>query len=98
MIARTETSISSPIMMLWLDFRVRTSIGASALSLKKSPLHPRVSFQARNPFRAQSNPIHTPIGSLAALHGEKVAEAAAQSDSDMGAAGPHGCLDRPSAR
>ena len=29
MIARTDTSISSPIMMLWLDFRVRTSIGAS---------------------------------------------------------------------
>ena len=29
MIAKTETSISSPIMMLWLDFRVRTSICAS---------------------------------------------------------------------
>ncbi|MDQ3719825.1 MAG: hypothetical protein M3350_03455, partial [Actinomycetota bacterium] len=29
MIANTETSISSPIMMLWFDFRVSTSNGAS---------------------------------------------------------------------
>src|SRR5271157_2719577 len=27
----TETSISSPIMMLWLDLRVRTSIGCTFL-------------------------------------------------------------------
>src|SRR4051812_42146003 len=31
MMARTEISISSPIMMLWLDFRVRTSIGQASL-------------------------------------------------------------------
>src|SRR4051794_11838383 len=40
MIARTETSISSPIMMLWLDFRVRTSMNASALSLTRPPAPP----------------------------------------------------------
>ena len=33
MIAETETSISSPIMMLWLDFLVRTSICAPVASV-----------------------------------------------------------------
>ena len=31
MIASTETSMSSPIMMLWLDLRVSTNMGSASL-------------------------------------------------------------------
>src|SRR5947208_19120 len=65
MIASTETSISSPIMMLWLDFRVRTSIVASVLYSKEPPRIPLGPPQAGNPFSAHSKGKPKPIGSLA---------------------------------
>jgi len=39
MIASTDTSMSSPIMMLWFDFLVRTSIGVSLPGDVVEPCH-----------------------------------------------------------
>ncbi len=54
MIDRTLTSMSSPIMMLWLDFRVRTSMGA----LAGTSLPPDHSATFRSQRQTPRNTLH----------------------------------------
>ena len=89
--ASTETSMSSPIMMLWLVFRVRTNIAASGLAAHNAAAPPTTVALTRplaSPGPARD--IHR--------HGPQAASLTAKPDSCLGPPGPHGRLDRAPAR
>src|ERR1700731_3813187 len=89
----TEISISSPIMMLWFDFLVRTST--------RFPLWPPQwgHYRGVRETNASAGPGHAGLcATLVASHGTQVASAAPKPDPDLDSPGPHRRLGRPSAR
>src|SRR4051812_45478906 len=98
MIARTDTSMSSPIMMLWLDFLVRTSMPASMHSLSGPPAPCPALPSYKNPFPAIVRAKQGRLVVLPPFHGPTVPQAPTQPDPHLGSPGPDRCLDRPSAR
>ena len=109
---RTEISISSPIMMLWLVFRVRTSIARSPeVGGRGVPGPWRVNPGSRSHSGPPPTPVAREVRSNRALagqslgtpgsatrHGRKAPPLTAEPDPRLGARGSHRRLDRPSAR
>src|SRR5436309_7160114 len=99
MIDNTDTSMSSPIMMLWFDFRVRTSTG----NLPAPGGEPTVTAARRDPqprfarsVLLGGKPAHS--YRLRHRHGTTFPAPAAQQDPRLGPPGPHRRVDRPPAR
>src|SRR3982074_1661250 len=107
---RTDTSMSSPIMMLWLDFLVRTSILRASLLLPSRTGNPLKQVRPRDAMKT-SGSVELTAGSavVGAIHpaactrlrradGTTFAAPAAQPDPDVGPPRTDRRLDRPPTR
>src|SRR5215213_9140853 len=97
MIERTLTSMSSPIMMLWLDFRVRTSMERGGVDLPACGALCHVPFTKAN--RAKQPARRETGGHVASrADGTTLAEAPPEPDPHLGAPGARRCMDLTSHR